>query len=231
MRIVALVPMRHHSERVRGKNYRPFAGRPLYHHILTTLTAVDRIDDIVVDTDSPTILDDCPGRFPGVTLLDRPEHLRAGETPMNQVLAHDVSRVPADLYLQTHSTNPLLKPETIDAALDAYLDAGDRHDSLFSVTRWQTRLYDEAGHAINHDPKELRRTQDLPPVFEENSNLYLFTRAGLERHGHRIGERPLMFEIDRLEAIDIDDEAGWAVAEALYSMMNKATADSADDAD
>ena len=100
---------------------------------------------------------------------------------------------------------------------DAY---PDRCDSLFSVTRWQTRLYDADGRAINHDPEVLLRTQDLPPVYEENSNLYLFTRESLQRRKHRIGERPLLFEVDRLEAVDIDDEAGWAVAEALASLRS-----------
>jgi CMP-N-acetylneuraminic acid synthetase len=44
--------MRHHSQRVPGKNYRPLAGKPLYRHILETLLAVPEIDEIVVDTDS-----------------------------------------------------------------------------------------------------------------------------------------------------------------------------------
>jgi len=83
------------------------------------------------------------------------------------------------------------------------------------VTRWQTRLYDAEGKAINHNPKELLRTQDLPPVYEENSTLYLFTRENLLKYHHRIGERPLLFEVPALEAVDIDEESDFAIAEAL----------------
>lgn len=224
--IIALVPMRHDSERVRGKNYRPFAGRPLYHHVIDTLLRCPRIGEMVIDTDSPTILEECPRTFPSVRLLERPEHLRRGDTPMNEVLLHTTDRVAGDFYLQTHSTNPLLRPETVERAIEQFLGAyPERCDSLFSVTRWQTRLYDAAGGAINHDPNVLLRTQDLPPVYEENSNLYLFTRDSLQRRGHRIGERPLMFEIDRLEATDIDDEAGWAVAEALAGLRDRGSAE------
>ncbi|MEO0482172.1 MAG: acylneuraminate cytidylyltransferase family protein [Planctomycetota bacterium] len=222
--ITALVPMRHDSERVRGKNFRPLAGRPLYHHVVRALLACQHIDEIVIDTDSPTITEDCAQSFggsagPRVRVIPRPEHLRDGHIPMNEVLRHDTTQAgtgkPDDLFLQTHSTNPFLQTETITAAIEAFLAHRDQHDSLFGVTRWQTRLYDQHGSPINHNPTELLRTQDLPPVFEENSNLYLFTRAVIEATGRRMGERPRLFEIDRLEATDIDDEEGWRLAEAL----------------
>jgi CMP-N-acetylneuraminic acid synthetase len=112
-RIVALVPMRHESERVPGKNYRPMQGQPLYRHIVAALQGCPDIAQIVIDTDSPTVKEDAAKAFPGVTVLDRPEHLRDGNIPMNDVLLNDVRQVPADLYLQTHSTNPLLRPSTI----------------------------------------------------------------------------------------------------------------------
>lgn len=212
--IVALVPMRHASERVKGKNYRPFAGRPLYHHIVTALLGCPEIDRIVIDTDSSTIRRDAAAAFPTVSVLERPEHLRAGTVPMNDVLLNDVRRVPGDLYLQTHSTNPLLRSSTISRAIAALRDS-ETHDSLFSVTRLQTRLWAADGRPLNHDPKVLLRTQDLPPVYEENSCLYLFTRELLESRGTRIGDRPLLFEVERDEAWDIDEESDFRIAEAL----------------
>ena len=216
-RIAALVPMRHSSQRVSGKNFRPLAGRPLYHHIIRTLLASNRIDAILIDTDSPVIRDDCSTTFPRVRLVDRPEHLRAGTVPMNDVLLHDIEQIEAEYYLQTHSTNPLLKTATIDRAVEAMLAGAAEHDSLFGVTRWQTRLYDAQGRALNHDPSRLLRTQDLPPVYEENSNLYIFTAESLRRHRNRIGRSPILFEIDRLEAIDIDDEESFRLAELLMT--------------
>jgi len=208
--------MRHHSERVPGKNYRPFAGRPLYHHILSSLLACSLIEEVVIDTDSPVIVEDASQHFPQVRLIERPEHLRAGTTPMNDVLLYDVSQIEADYYLQTHSTNPLLRTETITRAIRLFLANYPLYDSLFSVTRVQTRLWDGLARAINHNPAILLRTQDLPPVYEENSCLYIFTRTTLEARHNRIGERPLMFEIDRIEAWDIDEELDFRIAEFLY---------------
>ncbi len=213
--IVAFVPMRHSSERVPGKNYRDFAGRPLYHYITETLLSCPQIDLVCIDTDSPIIKEDAAQQFPSVKVLDRPEHLRDGATPMNDVLLNAVAQVSADYYLQTHSTNPLLSSSTVSEAIAAFLNQPE-YDSLFGVTRLQTRLYDKQGKAINHDPEILLRTQDLPPVYEENSNLYIFTKQILEERKNRIGHRPMMFEVERDEAWDIDEEIDFRVAEFFY---------------
>ena len=220
-KIVALVPMRHHSERVPGKNYRPLAGQPLYHYVVRSLLDSPLISEVVIDTDSPTIRQDAEEYFPEVRLLERPEHLQAGTVPMNDVLLNDVSQVEADYYLQTHSTNPLLRSETITEAVGQFLENYPVYDSLFSVTRLQTRLWDSVARAVNHNPAILLRTQDLPPIYEENSCLYIFTKETLQLKHNRIGDRPLMFEIERLEAVDIDEELDFRMAEFLYIEREK----------
>jgi CMP-N-acetylneuraminic acid synthetase len=215
--------MRHHSERVPGKNYRPLDGRPLYHHIVSNLLACPHISEIVINTDSPTIMDDAAQHFPQVRILERPQHLRADTVPMNDVLLYDVSQVEADFYMQTHSTSPLLRSATISRAIEQFLAAYPMYDSLFGVTRLQTRLWDALARPVNHNPAILLRTQDLPPIYEENSAFYLFTRHILEARHNRIGERPLLFEVDRLEAWDIDEEVDFRMVEALYRLRNEET--------
>ena len=215
MKLAALVPMRHHSQRVPGKNYRPLAGKPLFHHIIETLLAVPEIETVMVDTDSKPVMDGGRRFFPTVKLIQRPEHLRADDVPMNDILLHDTAQVDADFYLQTHSTNPLLKAETISQGIKTFFSEFPKYDSLFSVTRLQTRLYFKDGQAINHDPAVLIQTQDLPPVYEENSCLYLFTRENLVRKHHRIGDKPFMFEIDKAEAWDIDEELDFEITNFL----------------
>ena len=215
MKLAALVPMRHHSQRVPGKNYRPLAGKPLYQHILDTLKSVPEIETVIVDTDSEPVMDGVQRLDPDVKLIQRPKHLRADDVPMNEILLYDTAQVQADFYLQTHSTNPLLKSETISRGIQLLFTNYPNNDSLFSVTRLQTRLYWQDGRAINHNPLELLQTQDLPPVYEENSCMYLFTRENLERKKHRIGDKPLMFEIDAAEAWDIDEELDFEICDFL----------------
>ena len=214
--ICALVPMRHTSERVPGKNYRTFVDRPLFHHVVSTLQQVPTVTRVLIDTDSDLIRGQAAEHFPDVTVVDRPTNLLGGEVPMTAVLRHDAVLVDEPWLLQTHSTNPLLTAATVAAAIGRLAAAGDAHDSLFSVTSLQTRLYDADGQPLNHDPGVLLRTQDLPPVYEENSNLYLFPRRLILDQERRIGDRPLLFEMDPLEATDIDTEADFLLAEALY---------------
>jgi CMP-N-acetylneuraminic acid synthetase len=217
MKLVALVPMRHHSQRVAGKNYRPLAGKPLFHHIIGTLLQCGEIAEVVIDTDSEPVMDGLRQFFPTVRILPRPEHLRADITSMNEVLAYDTSQVEADFYLQTHTTNPLLRSQTISAAIQKFLAAYPTYDSMFTVTRFQTRLWDQLGRAINHNPAVLLQTQDLPPVYEENSCLYIFTRQNLIARRNRLSERAMMFEIPASEAWDIDEELDFDVVNFLMN--------------
>ena len=219
-RIVALVPMRHHSQRVPGKNYRRLAGRPLYQYILTTLLACQQIDEVVVDTDSQEIIEGLRENYPTVTILERPKHLQADDIAMNEILAYDTGQVQADFYLQTHSTNPLLRVVTVSLAIKQFLANYPAYDSLFSVTRLHTRLWDQLGRAINHNPAILLQTQDLPPVFEENSCLYIFTRDNLLARRNRLGDRPLMYEIDAAEAWDIDNELDFLITDFLITNIS-----------
>lgn len=214
-RTVAIVPMRHNSERVPGKNYRLLAGIPLYHYVVRTLSSVPEIDLIVIDTDSDFIIRDCVEHFPHVRVLLRPEHLRDGAIAMNDVLLNTLEQVDADIVIQTHSTNPFLSAATVSDALKLFIQPSHEFDSVFSVTRLQARLWDAETRPVNHDPSVLLRTQDLAPLFIENSCFFIFTPELLQQSGNRIGVRPRMVEMEPLEAIDIDTEADFALAAAI----------------
>jgi CMP-N-acetylneuraminic acid synthetase len=213
--------MRHHSQRVPGKNYRLLAGKPLYQHIVETLLACPEISQVVVDSDSPPIIQGLRADFPQVLVLERPEQLCADQISMNEILAYDTSQVEADLYLQTHSTNPLLRSATVSHAIQTLLADYPAYDSLFSVTRIQVRLWDQLGRAINHNPAILIQTQDLPPIYEENSCIYIFNRQNLLRRRNRLGDRPMMFPIEAAEAWDIDEELDFAITEFLMHNLEK----------
>ncbi|SKB70507.1 CMP-N-acetylneuraminic acid synthetase [Parapedobacter luteus] len=220
MTIAALVPMRHSSERVPGKNYRNFAGKPLFFHIVETLLAVKTISSVVVDTDSPTVMELTQKHFPSVIILERPAHLQDGSVPMNDVLLNAIDQVSADFYLQTHSTNPILSSLTIESCIKKFSEIYPMYDSLFTVTRRNVRFWDTLARPINHNQNILLRTQDLPSVFEENSCLYLFSKEILKRKHNRIGDRPFLFEIPEIEAQDIDVELNFKMAEFLYKEIN-----------
>ena len=217
--VYALMPMKGESERVPNKNMRLFNGMPLCSIMLDVLTSSSLIDKVIVNTDSDVIKKFVESKYDKVIVVDRPEELQGHDVSMNKIIAHDIQHFPADLYLQTHSTNPLLKEETIAAAIEKFIANIAIKDSLFSVTRFQTRFYTENGEALNHDPEVLIKTQDLPVLYEENSCIYIFTKEAFEKSKRRIGDNPILFEIDQLEAVDIDVEEEFVLAEKLHKVL------------
>jgi len=212
-RLKALIFMKHHSERVPGKNYRRLCGKPLFHWILEALNNSKYIEEIIINTDSDLIANDAQQHFE-VTIHKRPAYLQGDMIIANQLIEYDISESDGDFYLQTHSTNPLLTTETINKAIETFFSQS-KHDSLFTVTQLQKRLYWPDGQPINHDPNILVRTQDLSVVCEENSCIYIFSKNMFNACKNRIGSNPMLFPINRLEAVDIDDEFDFTIAELL----------------
>lgn len=213
--------MKAHSARVTSKNFRMIAGKPLFRWVLDMLAATPEVGRIVINTDAHAILADNglkDGDYSGkVMIRDRKPEICGDFVSMNLVLGDDVANVPSDYYLMTHTTNPLLSVKTVRAMIARFTDAEQKGeaDSLFTVTRHQTRFYTPEGAPINHDPANLIRTQDLPPYMEENSVCYLFTGESFAKTGARIGAKPVLYETPALESVDIDEKSDWFIAESL----------------
>ena len=219
-RVIALLPMKGHSERVPNKNIKPFNGVPLFHVVLKKLHESKYISEIIVNTDGDAIKESITSEFPKVKIHDRPESIQGDFVSMNEIINYDLQESDGDIYIQTHSTSPLLNINSIDKAIELFINQNE-HDSLFSVTKLQTRLYWGDISPVNHNPNELLRTQDLPPVYEENSNFYLFTKQSFKESGNkRIGVKPMMFPIDKIEAVDIDEPEDFIIAEVLHKLKN-----------
>ena len=226
-KIVALLPIKANSERVNGKNFKSLCGKPLFRWILDALLSLPEISQVVINTDAREILAvNNLVSSERVSIRDRKKEICGDRVSMNLIIADDIANVPADLYLMTHTTNPLLSGKTIRQALDKFLIARAEKtaDSLFSVNKFQTRFYRQDGTAINHDPNNLVRTQDLEPWYEENSNLYIFTAESFAAAKARIGLKPIMFETPRLESVDIDDRTDWQLAEAIAQYSSSVVA-------
>jgi len=217
--IKAIVFMKAHSARVPRKNLRPFCGRPLCDWILNALELSRYVEQILVNTDSDEIAQQA-STFQKVNIHVRPLYLRGDHVGASPLIEYDLQMSEGEYYMQTHSTNPLLRSATVDRAIEAFFGQ-NKHDALFSVTEIRKRFYWPDGRPINHDPKILLRTQDLHPVLEENSCLYIFSRRAFCSTKLRIGSNPLMFPISSVEAVDIDEEQDFEMAEALMKSLLK----------
>ena len=213
--VKALIFMKANSERVPGKNLRPICGRPLFHWIMESLGRSQFISEVIINTDSPEIAEDAERTF-GATIHMRPDWLCGDMVGASPLIEYDIENTDGEYFLQTHSTNPMLTTKTIDNSIQAFFSQS-LHDSLFSVTPVRTRMYWPDGRGINHDPDRLIRTQDLEPIYEENSCIYIFSRTSFTDRGNRLGWNPMMFEMDRHEAVDIDEEYDFAFAETVMT--------------
>lgn len=215
--------MKAHSERVSNKNIRDFCGEPLFVHVGDTLKETELFSNLIINTDSKDISDLAKNRYGSwVIIHNRPDEICGDLVSMNTIIADDISRTDCEYYFQTHSTNPLLSKTTIQSAVEMYFDQIENgRDSLFSVTSLQVRLFNRNLHPLNHNDGELLRTQDLDPVYEENSNFYLFSKSSfLSADNNRIGKKPAFFIMNKLESIDIDNEEDFIIAESVYEKVN-----------
>ena len=219
-RITALLFMKVYSERVPGKNLKLFDGKPLLYWILQTLSESEWIIDILINTDSKEIAQTAKKYF-DVKIHMRPDYLlEIDSNEANQIMEYDINNHQSDYYLQTHSTNPLLSTDTVNRAVSAFLHQ-EKHDSLMSVTEFKSRFYWPDGRGINHDPKKLIKTQELDPIYEENSCIYMFSRDTFLERKNRIGNNPLLFPINPVEAVDIDEASDFIIAESIKKSIGR----------
>lgn len=214
-KMVALLPIKKNSERVPGKNFKNFAGKPLFLWILESLLKIEDIDEIIINTDAKDLL--IENNIPNlkkIKIRERADHLIGDDISMNLIIKDDVESTDADLFLMTHVTNPLLRKTSILKAIHSFLNES-KYDSLFSANKLQTRFYDYDMNPINHNPSELIKTQDLPIWYEENSCLYVFSKKSFFSSQARIGKNPMIYSFPKTESIDIDDQEDWKIAESI----------------
>lgn len=222
-KVVALMPMRGGSERIKDKNLKFFNGAPLYHHMLKKLLKSRFIKEIVIDTDSEEIIENINKFFINdlakIKIIRRSSNLIGGEVPMNKIIQYDIETLNDEYFLQTHSTNPNLSIETLEDSIKKYFQNLQNYDSLVGVTELKTRLYTKEGNPINHNPFKLERTQDLKTIYEENSNIYIFSKESFKKTSARIGETPFFYTINKLESLDIDYIEDFYIAEIVNKLL------------
>lgn len=209
MKTVAFVPIRLNSKRVVGKNLKMLGGKPLMCYILDTLANVKKIDEVYVYCSQESIKEYLPK---GVKFLKRPEYLDRDETLGKEIYEEFTKTIDADIYILAHTTSPFMKQETIENALDKIVNDG--YDSAFSCEKIQTFTWYD-GKPLNYDLKEIPRTQTIEPIYVETSAFFMFKRDIWKVHKQRIGFKPYMAQVDKIEGVDIDWPEDFDFAEKI----------------
>ena len=218
MSVAAFIPIKANSERVKGKNFRPLAGKKLYLYILEHCMEAACFDQIYIDTNSDEIKAYAAEHELGV--IDRLDWLASNEANGNDLLVHHATVQPNyDYYFQLFATAPLLTPKTISDCVNQ-LTNSQTHDSIFTATE-DHGFYWFAGQPVNCRPGILPRSQDAQHVMQETTGLYGITGAAVRRYHCRIGAKPFFHLVDPIEALDINTEHDFAYAEYVLSRMKR----------
>lgn len=214
MKIVAFVPMKLNNERLPNKNTKPLTdGKPLCRYILDTLQlAMEQkaVDETYVFCSNPSVMEYAPNTM---KYLTRDTSLDQSTTGILDVLKAFANNVEADVYVLAHATAPFLKAKSLIKGIEA-VKSGE-YDSALTVLRQQDFLWKD-GMPFNYSLEHVARTQDLEPMYIETTGLYIYTRELIMEKGRRVGDKPYLIQVDKIEATDINEPIDFEIANAIH---------------
>lgn len=209
---IAIMPIKLINERCPGKNTRLLGNKPLLQWELDSLQRTGLCDIINVFCSSEEVIPYLPN---GVNFEKRPEYLDLPSSNFTQIFSLFMEQNDADIYVYAHATAPFISVDTMRQCIEA-VQLGE-YDSAFCAVKLQDYLWQD-GEPLNFDATNLPRTQDLKPIFQETSGIYVFTKEVFEKHHRRIGIKPFIKEVSFKEAVDIDNPEDFELAEALVGL-------------
>lgn len=212
MSIIAIMPIKLHNERCPGKNTRILGTKPLLWYELDNLKATGLCDSINVFCSSEDVIPFIPE---GVNFVKRLEFLDLPTSNFTQIFSLFMEQHPADIYVYAHATAPFITVGTMHQCIEA-VRSGE-YDSAFCAVKLQDYLWQD-GEPLNFDATNLPRTQDLKPIYQETSGVYVFTKEVFEQYHRRIGKKPFIKEVSFKESVDIDNPEDFDLAEALVGL-------------
>lgn len=207
MKVVAFLPVKGSSSRIKNKNMRIFNGEPLFVFTLRKLLRCPFIDEVYLDSENEEILD--IGRRLGARLLVRDPVLANNKTDGHRLFYNEVKQVEADIYIQHLCTSPFVKESTIREAI-TMLQSSAECDSVV-LGREEKCYHWENGRPI-YDMLRVPNSIELPSEFTEAMSLYVVKSSAAFLTKRRIGNHPRMIVGSPLELIDINEEADLELA-------------------
>lgn len=212
MKIVAIMPIKLKNERCPGKNTRLLGGKPLLQHELDSLKATGLCDSINVYCSDEAVVPSLPK---GVNFIQRPKELDLPTSNFSQIFTCFMNTIDADIYVYAHATAPFITVDTMKQCIEA-VKSGE-YDSAFCAVKLQDYLW-KNGEPLNFDATNVPRTQDLEPIYQETSGVYVFTKEVFEKCHRRIGLKPFIKEVNFKEAVDIDNPEDFDLAEIMCNV-------------
>ena len=218
----AIIPVREGSQRLKNKNILPFGESNLLIHKIRQLKQVSSIDSIVVSSDSDVMLEMADKE--GVKTHKRAlEYSDEKTRSFNEVVENVVLGAEGDHILWTPCVCPLFDSTYLENGIKTYKNEvipGNYHDSLISVSSVKEYLWDEE-KPLNYTVEHHVPSQQLPNWYSVINGLYMAPRQLMLERKYFFGYTPFLFEVNKIAAIDIDDEYDMEMARAIYNHMYK----------
>lgn len=216
--IKAMIAVRSGSQRVKNKNIRPFAKSNLLTIKIEQLKRIKLIDGIVVNSNDEQMLSIAADM--GCETVKRDEYYASNSVSMSEVYKNMAENINTDIILYSNVTNPLLSDDTLNNAIKLYMKCMDKNDSLNSAHLIKEFLFKDS-NPINYDLKNQPRSQDLPDIYALNFAVNILNKETMIKCRNVVGNRPYIFEINVVEATDIDDLIDFEFAEYMYMKLCK----------
>ncbi len=221
--ISAVIPVRAGSTRVKNKNIRPFADSSLLEIKINQLKAIPSIDKIIVSSDSDEMLD--LAQRCGVVAKRRPiEYCDEKSRTFNDVVRYiSANEVDTEIMMWVPCVCPMLGSEKISKGIEMYIhqQLGLLSGNGVCTARLiKEYLYGDNG-PVNFSVEHHVKSQDLPNWHYITNGFFIAKTREMNEWGFVYGRNPLLFEVDKFEAIDIDDEFDFQIAEFIYKKLYK----------
>lgn len=211
--IKAIIPVRKGSQRVINKNIKPFANSNLLEIKINQLKRINKLDGIIVNSDDDEMLE--IARKLGVETVKRDSYFASSTVPINEVYVDLAEHCNSDIILLADVTNPLIKDETVELAIDKYFENINNFDSVNTVNTVKMFLWKD-GSPLNYTEENKPRSQDLPDIFAINSAINVLSKETMLKRKAFVGFKPYLLPVDNLEGLDIDEQIDFEIAEFLY---------------
>ena len=212
-KITAVVPIRKGSQRVKNKNFKPFAGKNLLEWKIKTLKTVSLIDDIVVNTNSKDAIE-IAERY-GVNYFEREEYYASSKCTNTEHWRNLAETSDADYIIHSPCTAPLITSKTFYDSINRFFLDNDEYDSLNTVSSIKEYLWLD-GKPINYDMSNVPNSQDLPDIFNLTFGVSIISKEKMIKLGNVVGENPNFYKVDQIEGVDVDTPLDFEFAEFMY---------------
>ena len=211
--LVAVVPARKGSQRVKNKNFKSFCGKSLLIRKIEVLKKIKQINEIIINTDSDEAIK--IAKDLGVSFKKREKYFASSECSNSEFWSHIAEKTDSSFIMFTNCTSPLIKEETYKKIIDTIEASKSKNDSINTVTEIKDYLYLN-NKPINFNPNKAPNSQDLPEVVRLNFAVNILPKELMFKKKSLIGNNPLFYKLDEIEGFDINTNYEFEFAEYLF---------------